>query len=256
VAWDGIGLGTDGSLWGGEFLQCDYKDFVRLAHFRTFPLPGGEAAIREPRRSAIGALFEIFGNRLFSVKEFWIPNSFSPPEKTFLEKMLCQNIQCPRTSSVGRLFDAVTSLLGLCQVHEYEGQGAMALQYLAETKIHVQGVYPIALQRKTEPWILDWELMILGILSDMREGLDPASIAIKFHHSLAQAVTLVASHLPLDTIALGGGCFQNRLLSELIIEKLKNSGKSVYWPEQVPPNDGGLSLGQAVITAHQIKEDA
>ena len=237
VAWDGSGLGNDNTLWGGEFLLIHAKGFQRFAHFRSFSLPGGAKAIQEPRRSALGLLYEIYSDRLFDNKEL----AFSESELTLLQSALSKQINCPRTTSAGRLFDAVASLLGLCQINQYEGQAAMALENCAAS-IQSDAFYPFRIN-ETKPLVIDWQMTVEQLLEDIKL-FSPELIADKFHNTLAEMILAVAGHSGEQTIVLSGGCFQNACLVEKTIGKLKTAGFTVYCHEKIPPNDGGLALGQ------------
>lgn len=238
VIWDGSGLGDDNTLWGGEFLLVSKQGYQRFAHFRPFSLPGGVRAIQEPRRSALGLLFETFGDRVFGR-----PNlAFTDMELKFLQTALNKNINCPKTTSVGRLFDAVASLLGLCHINHYEGQAAMALENCASSMANGQH-YPFQLSRST-PIVINWENTLEHLLEDIT-SFSPQLIAVKFHNTLAEMILAVANKAGFDNIVMSGGCFQNALLVEKAANKLNTAGFNVYCHEKIPPNDGGLALGQA-----------
>jgi hydrogenase maturation protein HypF len=241
VAWDGTGYGLDETIWGGEFLLAGSSGFHRVAHFRTFPLPGGDAAVRKPNHTAAGLLYEVFGAR-----------SFTEDEPPLLRQMLEQNIRCPRTSSMGRLFDAVASLIGLRDEVSFEGQAAMELEFIAAPGIHDKYQYAIA---ALEPMIVDWEPMIRQILIDHRKRTGVSQIAAKFHNTLAAIAVDVAKRIQEPRVLLTGGCFQNRYLTERTVRCLREAGFSVYWHQRVPPNDGGLALGQVVAAQQTIKQE-
>lgn len=238
IAWDGSGLGTDNTLWGGEFLLITELGFERYGHFRHFPLPGGVKAIQEPRRAALGLLYEMFSDSVFARQEL----HFSREELSLLESALIKQINCPRSTSAGRLFDAIASLLGICQINQYEGQAAMMLENSAATipsgqhyQFHLSGDMPI---------VIDWQITIRQIVDDIAQNTVPAVIANKFHNTLAEIILAIAIRAEQKNIALSGGCFQNALLMEKTVSKLETAGFSVYCHEKVPPNDGGLALGQ------------
>jgi hydrogenase maturation protein HypF len=241
VAWDGAGHGLDGTIWGGEFLLAT-NSFDRVAHFRTFPLPGGDAAARKPKHAAIGLLYDIFGDQAFDGSE--------PP---LLRQMLRKNVRSPRTSSVGRLFDAVASMVGIRYEVSFEGQAAMELEFTA-----VEGAdefYPYAI-RTDKPLIVDWEPMIRTILADVRELIPAGIISARFHNTLAEIIADVAERVGEPNIVLTGGCFQNRYLAERTVHRLTSCGFSVYWHERVPTNDGGISLGQIVAAGRALRNSA
>jgi hydrogenase maturation protein HypF len=238
VAWDGTGYGSDAIVWGGEFLLADGDGFRREAHFRTFPLPGGDAAVKRPKHTAKALLYEILGSE-----------SFNGTESPILRQMLEKRIRCPRTSSVGRLFDAVSSIVGICDEPGFEGQAAMELEFAVSAGVTDSYEYAI---RSGYPLVVDWEAMVRQILSDVKAGTDRGIIAARFHNSLARIVVDVAHRVGQNRVVLTGGCFQNRYLTERTVEALRHAGFSVYWHQRVPPNDGGLALGQAVAIRNRI----
>ena len=237
IAWDGSGLGTDNTLWGGEFLLITHQGFQRYAHLRAFSLPGGVKAIQEPRRAALGLLYEIFAESAFDRPAL----PFTAQELLLLQPALTKQINCPRTTSVGRLFDAVASLLGLCQINQYEGQAAMALENSAAS-IPSDQHYQFRLNHG-DPIVIDWRITIEQLLEDSAHN--PLElIATKFHNTLAEIILAIAERAGQKTIVLSGGCFQNACLVEKAVGKLNTAGFDVYCHEKVPPNDGGLALGQ------------
>jgi len=249
VAWDGTGYGTDGTIWGGEFLASNgsLHSFDRVAHLRRFRLPGGDAAIKQPCRSAVGLLFEIRGRHLVDevdlppLREF--PAAHFPPLLAMLEK----GVNAPLTSSAGRLFDAVASLVGLPQRVSFEGQAAMELEFAIDP--HADGVYPFTFRRGTLPHVLDWQPMIEQILSELRQGVPREVIAAKFHRTLATMVVAVAKERSAKKVLLTGGCFQNRALLECCVQRLRAEGFQPFWHRHVPPNDGSIALGQIIAAA-------
>jgi|CXWL01.1.fsa_nt_gi hydrogenase maturation protein HypF len=237
VTWDGTGLGSDNTLWGGEFFRMRANGFQRFAHFRPFSLPGGTKAIQEPRRSALGLLYEMVSGQIFDRTDL----PFSESELKLLQSALSKQINCPRTSSVGRLFDAIASLLGLCHINHYEGKAAMALENCA-SRVQSDAFYPFRIN-ETEPLVIDWQLMLEEILQDLAL-LGTDLIAAKFHNTLAEMILTIAGRSGEQTVVLSGGCFQNALLAEKTLARLKSAGFTVYCHEKIPPNDGGLALGQ------------
>jgi hydrogenase maturation protein HypF len=238
IIWDGTGYGTDGTIWGGEFLTIQENGFERSAHLRPFRLPGGEAAVREPRRSALGLLYELFGDDLSSLEDLPPIAAFSPSELTILQEMLAKGINAPLTSSAGRLFDAVASLLGLCQRVSFEGQAAMAVEYAAEG-VQTDDHYDFRFANG----VLDWGLMIHEILKDDSES---GVMAARFQNTLVSIMVTAAGWIGLPHVVLSGGCFQNRYLTERAIRQLEQAGFQVYWHQRIPPNDGGIALGQVM----------
>ncbi len=245
VAWDGTGYGLDNSVWGGEFFISDKHQMEHVGQFRKFPLPGGDLAIIEPRRAAIGILFEIFGSKVFDSSNFWL-DFFSEAEKSVIQQMLVKKINCPISSSAGRLFDVVASLLNICQKMSYEGQAAMMVEFIADRK--EKGKYQFGISEKPSV-MLDWQPIIEQILEDIDKSVSPRKISMKFHNTLAETILSVAKHFKLERVLLSGGCFQNAILLETTVKLLEQNGFRVYWHQRVPPNDGGIALGQIVLAS-------
>jgi hydrogenase maturation protein HypF len=245
LAWDGTGYGPDGTVWGGEVLRCDGAEFERVGHLRTFPLPGGDRAAREPRRAALGLLFEILGDAAFARAERW----FTAAELSVLAAALRRPKLFARTSSLGRLFDAVAALCDLPDRVSFEGQAAMGLEFLADTT--VREAYPLPLS-ETIPASIDWEPMIRAVLEDRVRQVGVAVIAARFHNALAALASAVAHRCAVPQVALTGGCFQNALLTTRVQERLSAEGFRVYIQQQVPPGDGGLALGQVFVAAQRL----
>jgi hydrogenase maturation protein HypF len=240
-AWDGSGLGIDNTSWGGECLLLIEKGFQRFAYSRSFPLVGGDKAASEPRRSALGLLYEMNFDQLSDNKNLDFLSAFTQQELNLLQQSLKKQLNCPYTSSIGRLFDAVSSLLGLCHINQFEGQAAMQLEQLAST-IHTNESYPFKLI-EGECIIIDWYSTITALLADLNRQ-NKNLVAAKFHNTLAEIMLRIAKLGQQKNIVLSGGCFQNAYLTERCVEKLKTAGFSVYTHEKIPPNDGGLALGQ------------
>ena len=251
VAWDGTGWGPDGTIWGGEFLRIGETGYERIAHLRTFRLPGGDAAIKEPRRSALGLLFEIFGERVFDKHELFPVLAFMPSELKTIRRMLESGLNAPKTSSAGRLFDAIASILGLRERIRFEGQAAMELEFLAEPNEY--GAYNFEMAVGS-PSAIDWEPMIGGIIADTSDGMSASRIAAKFHNTLVDMIVRVAVIAGEKAVALSGGCFQNKYLTERAIKRLRENGFNVYWHQRVPTNDGGIALGQIAAAATVTKQ--
>jgi hydrogenase maturation protein HypF len=253
VSWDGTGWGPDGTVWGGEFFTGQGAKWTRRGRLRPFRLPGGEAAVREPRRSALGVLFELEGAAAFERNSLATLGAFTEEERRVLKRMLENGTNCPWTSSVGRLFDAVSSILNLHQRIDFEGQGAMAVEFAAsETEV---GYYPVFWEGTGELQNLNWGGMVQGILKDLGNNLDKTLISAKFQNSLVEGVIKATEVFGQNKVLLSGGCFQNKNLLESCARRLRESGLGVYWPREVPPNDGGLSLGQAVIARAVYRAD-
>jgi hydrogenase maturation protein HypF len=249
IAWDGTGYGTDGTIWGGEFLRMKKGGFDRVAHLHTFPLPGGDAAIREPRRSALGLLYSIYGANACELDDLDGVKTFSSTELAVVCEMLSRGINSPLTSSAGRLFDAVASLIGLRQRTGFEGQAAMELEFIADRS--VAGSYPFSVDQTNSTAVIDPAETVRAILRDHEEGVPCSAIASRFHNTMAEIMVAVAKIAGEEKIALSGGCFQNKLLTELAVTRLRSEGFKVYWHQRIPPNDGGIALGQLAALAAQ-----
>ncbi len=252
VSWDGTGYGLDGSIWGGEFFQIADKHIERIAHLRPFRLPGGDKAVREPRRPAIGLLYELFGDAAFEMSHLPPFQDITAVELSALKGMLRRKLNSPQTSSMGRLFDAVASLIGLRQQMRYEGQAAMELEFALDG-IETDENYNLSLVTRHPSLILDWSPMIEAILSDVQNSVAIGRISAKFHNALAEAVVAVAKQVGERRVVLSGGCFQNRYLTERTVRRLQAEGFQPYWHQRVPPNDGGIALGQVVAALRADK---
>lgn len=249
VAWDGSGYGIDGTIWGGEFLKVDGNSFKRFATLFPFRLPGGEAAIRDGRRIALSILFEV---------RRWLPDfevcskalGLSSQELRVFTHMLNEGTQSPVTTSVGRLFDAVAALLGTCPRSSFEGEAACSLEYAA-MDCRSSGLYEFALIEE-EVIQVDWRAIITSLLEDVKDGVSVPEMASKFHNTLVEIIVQVAKLSNEHKIALTGGCFQNRYLLEQTVTSLEREGFAVLWHKDIPPNDGGLALGQIVAASIKI----
>ena len=253
VAWDGTGFGPDGTVWGGEFLRVTADSFERVAHLRTFLLPGGEAAVREPRRSALGLLFELFGEALFDRPDLVRLCGFSRAETAVLRTAIVRKLNAPRTSSMGRLFDGVSAMLGLRRRCRFEGQAAMDLEFAVREGVDAGYEFALAGGSGTADCIVvDWEPAIRQVLADLRGGLPARDIAARFHNGLARLVVQVARVLGEERVVLTGGCFQNACLLRKTVEGLRDAAFRPYWHQRIPPNDGGIALGQVVAGARAL----
>jgi hydrogenase maturation protein HypF len=325
IAFDGTGYGTDGTVWGGEFVLVTDSGWRRVAHLRPFRLPGGEVAIREPRRAAFGLLYEAFGRDSLTMTDLLPIAAFSSAERNTLAAMIDRGLNAPVTTSTGRLFDAVAALTGLRQRASYEGQAAAELEWAIEDAgraasdtsaqlsprhsresrnpeaqpsnqrrspwtpafvgVTMRGAaiaqrlpsgggslaarlsgtnttpygraYVFALRDAAMPegsLVVDWERALRAILVDIHGGVKTATISANFHAGLAAVIGDVATRVGEPKVVLTGGCFQNTRLTEATIETLRAAGVTPYWHERVPPNDGGLALGQAVWAARMIEK--
>lgn len=248
VAWDGTGYGEDGIIWGGEFFLTDINNFHRIATFEEFPLPGGELSIKEPRRTALGMLYKIYGLDLFILYKSFLIELFTENEIEILGTMLLNEINSPKTTSVGRIFDAVASLLNIRHYSAFEGQAAMMLEYSAESG-STNEYYPFKIEDKNSNktmYKIQWREMIQTIM-DERKKVSKNVIAKKFHNTLANIILSIADKTDAKNVVLSGGCFQNITLLKQTIQFLESNGRKVFWHQRVPPNDGGIALGQAYL---------
>jgi hydrogenase maturation protein HypF len=258
VSWDGTGYGLDGTVWGGEFFLVTDTSCERVAHLRPFRLPGGDAAVKEPRRTALGLLYEMYGEAAFTKTGLAPLQAFSPAELGPLKTMLARLLNSPQTSSAGRLFDTVASLVGLRQQVRFEGQAAMELEFALEGTEPTSEAYAFTtcsdhVSRFTfhAPLLLDWSPLIEAILSDLDHRVPLPLISARFHNALAEAIVAVAKHFGQPRVVLSGGCFQNRYLTERTVQRLQEDGFRPYWQQRVPPNDGGIALGQVVAALRE-----
>ncbi|MEN3190066.1 MAG: carbamoyltransferase HypF [Atribacterota bacterium] len=248
VAYDGTGYGDDGKIWGGEFLLCDLKKYFRIGHLRYAPLPGGDKAIAEPWRVTYSYLYSIYGKKVKELKIGFIQRQ-NHNKLSIMEKMIEQKINSPLTSSCGRLFDAVSALIGIRDEVSYEGQAAMEMEAICISGIE-EG-YGFDIYKENKEFIVNPENIFKEIISDLKNGVGKGVIATKFHNTVADFTVDLCVKIReitnLNKVALSGGVFQNRYLTERIIFLLEKEGFQTYIQRKVPPNDGGISLGQAVV---------
>jgi hydrogenase maturation protein HypF len=248
VALDGTGFGADGTIWGGEFLKANLKDFERMAHLKKVDMPGGSAAIKEPWRMAMVYLSEAFGDKARDL-EIGFMKRVDFQKWDILKTMIEKKINTPTTSSMGRFFDAISSLLSVRDEVHYEGQAAIELEMIADHE--VREVYAFNIQKEESPMVIDPIEMIRGAVLDLTKGISSSKISGKFHRTIASLIIetcgAIRSKERLNRVVLSGGVFQNIFLLSLVTKELKRSGFEVYTHHLVPANDGGISLGQAVI---------
>lgn len=248
VAWDGTGYGTDGIVWGGECFLVTDESIERVASLRPFRLPGGDAAVKEPRRAALGLLHELTASAdasLLGHMQQKVAGMFSETEFRVLQSSLACGLNAPFCSSIGRLFDAVAALVGLRSVMSFEGQAAMELEF-SLTGNKTDECYDFPLVARDATARLDWVPMINAMLADLRQRVSVADISAKFHHALAEGILAVAKAHGTLRVALSGGCFQNRYLTERTVTRLREEGFLPYWHQRVPTGDGGIALGQVI----------
>jgi hydrogenase maturation protein HypF len=247
VAWDGTGYGTDGTIWGGEFLVCTSSGFKRVARMRPFSLPGGEAAIREPWRIAVSICSQLKTHVDVSKWPGW---KVSPEIVESVTQIVDRPQLSPATSSAGRLMDAAAALILGIDRADFDGQAAMRLEAAADRTASSCYPFPPSDERLAE---LDWRPLFVLMLDDQRRGTDPRKIAMRFHRSLAQGIVLICRRWNALPIVLSGGVFQNKLLTELIVEMMDGDSQPLGLPGIIPPNDGGLAAGQLAIAAAKGK---
>lgn len=249
VALDGTGFGTDGSVWGGEVLKVNYRDFDRVAHLKKVPMPGGSKAIKEPWRMGMVYLSDTFGDGIEELKmDLFKRVGFQKWD--VLKRAIERKINTPSTSSMGRLFDAVSSLLSIRDEVHYEGQAAIELEMVADKDVGEE--YTFQIHQEEGPMVIDLSETIRGIVDDLGRRIPASKISGKFHRTVASLIAetckIIRAWEGLNKVVLSGGVFQNMFLLFQVTEGLKKSGFEVHTHHLVPTNDGGISLGQAVIT--------
>ncbi|GBE40842.1 carbamoyltransferase HypF [bacterium BMS3Bbin09] len=241
MAFDGTGYGTDNTIWGSEVMIASYRGFKRAFHLQPYKLPGGDMAVKEPWRTALSLLYSTFGEKSLDMECMAIPEK----EKAFLIEMMKKDINSPLTTSMGRLFDGVAAMIGLNQRVSYHAQAAIALEQLA-LRSGEGGSYPVVVKSS----MIGHMPLIKGIVDDINNSVPKEDIARKFHNTITDIIINAAGSLRGDTgisvVALSGGVFQNALLLESTFGRLQEKGFTVLIHQIVPPNDGGISLGQAV----------
>ena len=255
AALDGTGFGLDGTVWGGEFIKANLREFDRLAHLRKVPMPGGSMAIKEPWRMAMVYLLEAFGEEATKLK-IDLMKRIDRGKWDILKKAINKKVNTPLTSSMGRLFDAVSSLLSIRDEVHYEGQAAIEMEMIADHGVREE--YSFRNHNDEVPMVIDPVEMIRGIIRDLMDGLSASKISGKFHRTISRMIIdtceTIRSKEKLNRVVLSGGVFQNIFLLSLVTEDLKRSGFDVYTHHLVPPNDGGISLGQAVVAHMKLFE--
>lgn len=255
IALDGSGFGTDGTIWGGEILIANYTSFDRAARFSPVTLPGRDAAVKESWRMALA--YTQIPNTKLEIRNFVkhkIEEVVDCDKVRIITEMITKKINCPLTSSCGRLFDAVAAIIGLCTVNNFEGQAAMMLEQVAAE--NETGMYRYNIKDKLDKLDIQFWNTIEDIVADFKKGVEQTTIAAKFHNTVVIAITGACIKIKSRTlnlapcVCLSGGCFQNILLTRLLKKHLEDNGFRVYTHSLVPPNDGGIALGQAIIATH------
>ncbi|MEI7661965.1 MAG: carbamoyltransferase HypF, partial [Bacteroidota bacterium] len=245
IALDGTGYGDDGHTWGGEFLLCDLLDYTRVTHFEYMPLPGGDMAAEEPWRMAVSYLYKIFGTGFMKLDLPLFRQVDADKIKTVV-KMIDRDINCPLTSGAGRLFDAVASLLGLCQTASFQAEGPMRLESLVQPGC--SGTYGFHMDKT-----IRFDTAIRGIIEDLRINTDVKIIASKFHNTIISVIFETANAIReregINKAVLSGGVFQNKYLLEGTLAILRKNNFEVFAHSVTPSNDGGIALGQLAVAS-------
>jgi hydrogenase maturation protein HypF len=250
VVFDGTGWGPDGTIWGGEFLLASTENFQRVGSLRPFLLPSGEQAIRQPWRIAFTLFAEACGVEQ-AIQA--LSRIVEPAQLQSLLPLIRRQIG-PQTSSVGRLFDAISSLVLDVNESTYEGEPAARLEAVCDPA--TTGEYPFPLCESADGLQLDWRPLLQDLCDDLASGIPAGTMAMKFHRAVAAAVAQVATRYPEYCVVLSGGCFQNRILTELIAERLSPHPRPVGLPGVIPPNDGGLAAGQLAIALARLRQSS
>jgi hydrogenase maturation protein HypF len=260
VALDGTGYGTDGTVWGGEFLEGSIQEgFVRWGHLEYAPLPGGAAAIREPWRMAIAQLLTLYGEEEVLKLPLAVVRRAGERNVRLISRLVERKLNTPPTSSAGRFFDAVAALVGVpgSRRTTYEGQAAVELELATDGPVS-QG-YPFRLRPENKGWVVETRETVAGVVEDLLAGREVGGISSKFHRTVAEMVVAGCEEIReiggVSAVALSGGTFQNMLLLGQVIGLLEEKGFEVYRHRRVPANDGGLSLGQAVLADRLFREN-
>lgn len=267
IAFDGTGAGTDGTIWGGEFLVASLGGFERAAHLRTWALPGGAASVRDARRNAFALLSEL--GLLEHPGAARLLDSLDEQTRSVTATMIERGINSPRTSSMGRLFDAAAAILGICDKATYEGEPAIELEAAAWRAFSSESACPTGnmasfsvteSSRPDDCHVLNSRPLFEALLEGIRTGVPAGKLALDFHVTIARASARIASEIcvreDLDTVALSGGVFMNRLLLQLLTHELKDAGLAVLAPHAVPVNDGCIAYGQAAIARARLAQTA
>ncbi|MGQ9674083.1 MAG: carbamoyltransferase HypF [Chloroflexota bacterium] len=256
VAFDGTGFGRDGNIWGGEFFIGDYASFRRVAHFGYVPMPGGEGAIRRPYRMAFSHLYNAYGEDCLSLPIPFIVGLDSSEQQLLIQQVR-RGLNAPLTSSSGRLFDAVSSLIGVRHQVNYEGQAAIEMEMLADPDIHDGYRWRQTLPDEGTIVVIEPDSIIRAVVEDIERGVAPSTIAARFHNTMAEVVgevcSIISGRTGLRIVALSGGVFQNTFLLNRTLAQLRSRGLQPLVHHQVPTNDGGIALGQVMIANAQYE---
>jgi hydrogenase maturation protein HypF len=256
VSFDGLGWGDDQSAWGGEFLICDLSGFERVGHLAVVPQPGADAAARRPARMGYVYLTTAFGERADALAEELLP-MVSAEERRIVTRLVERNLQCPMTSSAGRLFDAAAALLGICSENTYHAQAPMELEACANEAPEETGHYPVRIEcTPSAMLVVHAEDAIAAMVEDFRRNGNRNACAARFHNSIARMTLDVCGRIRnnsgLSTVTLSGGVMANAFLVERLVAWLEAEQFEVLLNERTPAGDGGVSLGQAAVAAWRL----
>ncbi len=241
VSWDGTGYGTDGAIWGGEFINPNGMNFKRAGYFKPFRLPGGESAIHDVWKIGFSLLYNVYDENAFSLENIAF---LKRNDINLVKQMLDKDLNSPITTSAGRLFDGVSAILGLKSTANFEAQAAIDLEF-ATDEVKINDYFAFSIDEDNDgAFIFNWHNVIKGIVDDMRNNISVNLISAKFHNSLSEAIIQIAKKVGYNRIVLSGGCFLNKYLLERTIERLTEEGFKPYTQQRVPSGDGGISLGQ------------
>ena len=257
VAFDGTGYGTDSKIWGGEFMVSDMRGFKRTGQLEYLPLPGGSAAIKKPYRTALSYMLVLLGRNTFDSRMGFLNNT-GKDEIELVSRQVETGLNSPLTSSMGRLFDAVSAMADIRSTIDYEAQAAIELEMRAYDALDERGNYPFSLAGDEDYTIILLHELIAAVADDILRGCRASTISMRFHNTVASMTRDVCLKIKarsgLNTVALSGGCFQNRLLLGKVTSLLRQSGFQILTHKNVPANDGGISLGQAVIAGRSLTQ--
>lgn len=251
IAFDGTGFGRDGNIWGGEFFVGGVRGFKRAAYLKYVSMPGGEACVREPWRMAFSYLYSAYGNN-FRKLLLHLRRTAMTDNRDILFQMINKKINSPLTSSMGRLFDGVSSLIGVCDLARYEGEAAIKLEKIIPDKWHkVKGEYKFNYLKERDVTIIDWRPLIKGIVRDLKNGVKKSDISLKFHNAICGMIRDVCIILRrkhgINKVCMSGGVFQNSFLKEHAGALLETEDFEVFLHKNTPSHDGSIPLGQAVL---------
>lgn len=245
VAFDGTGFGLDGNIWGGEFFVGSIKGFKRVAHLQYIPMPGGEVAVREPYRMAVSYLYNAYGSNLPNLTRL------DREKSKFLIQIIKKGINSPLTSSMGRFFDAVSSIIGICNVIEYDAQAAIELEKAISSSTSNTKSYNFDIMNNEDIFIIMPNKIIKGIVNDLNKKLPVGIISLKFHNTISDMIKnvsiLLRKKYKISKVCLSGGVFQNKYLTSHTVPLLEKEGFEVYLHKNVPTDDSNIALGQAVL---------